>query len=143
MAKVKMVASVTGTRPGKRDGERVEWPKPGDELECEQWEADELVAAGLAMKPGAEDENALADVLPVEAATRTRSSKGNKAVNADARVAMKPAPHADEEDAYHVPPVAGEKAAAEAGQKAVDEANEELLGKEAVKQHKELRGEPK
>lgn len=129
-----MVAHISGTRDGK------DWPKPGDTLDCGKDEADDLVRAGLAVFPGQEDENALADALPVETATR---GKGRKAVSAEARANLKPAPHADEEDAYHVPPMPGEKAAAEAGQEAVDKANEELLGKEAVKTHKELRGEPK
>jgi hypothetical protein len=130
---VKMVAQISGTRDGK------DWPKPGEDLECSTAEADDLVRAGLAVKPGDEDENALADVLPVETATRSR--KGQKAVASDARLAMKPAPHADEEDAYHVPVLPGEKAAAKAGQKQVDDINKDM-GVD-VEAHKDVRGDPK
>lgn len=115
MARVKMIAQISGTRDGK------DWPAPGETLTCSKAEADDLVRAGLAVAPGAEDENALADVAPE---TATRTGKGNKAVNA--RLAVKPAPHADEESAYHEPVLPGEKAAAKAGQKAVDQANKDL-----------------
>ena len=115
--KVRMLVQISGTRDGK------DWPKIGEDLVTTAAEAEDLIKAGIAADPGAakEPEIALADLGLVE--TATAQNKGNKAVNA--RLAAKPAPHADEKDAYHVPPAPGEVASAKAGQKEVDAANKD------------------
>jgi hypothetical protein len=118
--KVRMIGQISGTRDGK------DWPAPGGEITLPDDEANALIANGLAVDPSARavQENALADVLGVEAAVNhdTNTAKAQQAL----RTQIKPAPHADEPDAYHNPPVAGEQAAAEAGQAKVDEANKDL-----------------
>lgn len=115
--KVRMIAQISGTHDGK------EWPAPGETVVLPAVEADDMIRAGLAADPSAsEEENALADVLGVETATVGKGKAGQKSV----RTQIKPAPHADEPQAYHVPELPGERAAAEAGQKAVDEANKDL-----------------
>jgi hypothetical protein len=73
MAKVTMIAAVSGTRDG------VDWPASGDVLECSDGEAADLIGAGLA-RPFERVKN----VEPVETAilepvveTATRKAKGN------------------------------------------------------------------
>lgn len=112
--KVRIVAQVSGTRNGE------DWPKPGETLTVSAAEAEDLIRTGIAAELNAPEENAIADVLGVEAAVANPSTKdGQKSI----REQIKPAPHADEPDAYHVPVLPGEKAAAEAGQASVDAAN--------------------
>lgn len=120
--KVRMVAHVSGTRNGE------DWPKPGEFITVPAAEAEDLIRAGIAAEPKAPEENALADVLGVETAVANpNSAEGQKSI----REQIKPAPHADEPDAFHVPALPGEKAAAEAGQESVDAANAEA-GAEAA-----------
>lgn len=128
--KVRLIAQVSGTRNGE------DWPKPGEFMTVSEDEANDLIRTGIAIDPGAEKENAIADALGVEYAADLNSESGQKSI----RTQLKPAPHADEPDAYHNPPVAGEQAAAEAGQKVVDEANADLIGAETVKETKPARG---
>lgn len=111
--KVRMIAQIGGARDGK------DWPKPGEFITVPQEEAEQLIRNGLAADAAANkpEENALADVLGVEVATA-----GNKSIRAQ----LKPAPHADEVQAYHVPVLPGEVPAAEEGQEAVDEGNKDL-----------------
>lgn len=113
--KVRMIAQISGTRDGK------DWPAAGETVSLPAAEAEDLIRAGLAAEPNAAEENALADVLDVET-----TAVGTKAGQKSVRTQIKPAPHADEPQAYHVPELPGERAAAEAGQKAVDDANKDL-----------------
>jgi hypothetical protein len=117
--KVTMLVQISGSRDGK------DWPKPGDTLTVPASEAEDLVRQGVAVT-GDVHENALADATGVE--TATTDVTDTKAA-AKARARMKPAPHADEPDAYHVPRLPGEEAAAEAGDELVHDANVELAGK--------------
>lgn len=118
--KVRMVVKISGARDGE------DWPDAGEFITVPSAEAEDLIRQGFAADPSARaEENALADVLGVETAT---TKEGQKAV----RTQIKPAPHADEPDAYHVPELPGEKAAAKAGQKEVDAANKDLIGTEAT-----------
>jgi hypothetical protein len=127
--KVKMIVQISGARDGK------DWPAPGEEITLPSDEAEMLIRNGQAMVPGSEKNNALADVLGVETAALADAgtAKGQKAI----RTQVKPAPHADEEQAYHVPVLPGEEAAAKAGQAAVDAANKDLVGEESVDKAKE------
>lgn len=126
--KVRMIAQISGTRDGKN------WPAPGEEITVADWEADDLIRSGQASSTDAtKEENALADALGVEVST----IQGNKSV----RNLLKPAPHADEPQAYHVPVLPGEEAAAAEGQKAVDDANRELVGDAVVDDNKGLHEE--
>lgn len=127
--KVKMIVQISGARDGK------DWPAPGEEITLPSDEAEMLIRNGQAMVPGSEKNNALADVLGIETAALADSgtAQGQKAI----RTQVKPAPHADEEQAYHVPVLPGEEAAAKAGQAAVDKANKDLVGTEAVDKAKE------
>lgn len=127
---VKMLVQISGTRDGK------DWPAPGETISLPADEAEVLIKNGQAGAPKGETENALADVLGVETAANLSTREGQKS----ARAQLTPAPHADEEQAYHVPALPGEEAAAEAGQEAVDEANKDLGV--PVDANKELRGEP-
>lgn len=115
--KVRMLVNISGSRDGK------DWPKAGETLTVPADEAKDLIRQGIAAEPNAPEENAIADVLGVESAVlnRANTEDGQKSI----REQIKPAPHADEPDAYHVPALPGEQAAAEAGQESVDEANKE------------------
>lgn len=115
--KVRMLVNISGSRNGE------DWPKAGEILTVPAAEAEDLIRQGVAAEPKAPEENAVADALGVEAAVLNRADtqEGQKSI----REQIKPAPHADEPDAYHVPVLPGEQAAAEAGQKSVDEANQE------------------
>jgi hypothetical protein len=120
-----MNVQISGTRNGE------DWPAPGEEITVADWEADDLIRNGQASSTDATDEeNALADALGVEVST----IQGNKSV----RALLKPAPHADEPQAYHVPVLGGEEAAAADGQKHVDEANRDLVGDAVVDENKDL-----
>ena len=115
--KVRMLVNISGSRDGK------DWPKAGEEITLPKGEAEDLIRIGAAAEPKAPEENAVADALGVESAVlnRANTEEGQKSI----RLQMDPAPHADEPDAYHVPALPGEQAAAEAGQKAVDEGNQD------------------
>lgn len=115
--KVRMLVNISGTRNGE------DWPKAGETITVPAAEAADLIRQGIAAEPNAPEENAIADVLGVESAVLNRADtkEGQKSI----REQIKPAPHADEPDAYHVPVLPGEQAAAEAGQESVDEANQE------------------
>lgn len=110
---VRMLVNISGSRDGK------DWPKAGEEATLPQDEADMLIRNGQAVDPGAEEDNALADALGITAPALNDAQ-------ASVRQQLKPAPHADEPQAYHIPVMAGEEAAAEEGQEAVDEANKDL-----------------
>lgn len=110
---VRLVANISGTRNGE------DWPAAGQEVTLPDDEADLLIRNGQAVDPGQEEENALADVLGVSTATLTDA-------RSSVRAQLKPAPHADEPQAYHIPVLAGEEAAASEGQEAVDQANVDL-----------------
>lgn len=116
--KVRMLVNISGTRDGE------DWPKAGEFITLPKAEAEDLIRQGAAAEPKAAEENALADVLGVETAVATAQA-GTAEGQQSIRQQMKPAPHADEQDAYHVPALPGEQAAAEAGQKNVDEANQD------------------
>lgn len=113
--KVRMLVQISGTRDGE------DWPAAGQEITVSEDEAKQLIASGQAAEPNAPEENALADALGVSTAT---VDKGDG--QASIRQQLKPAPHADEPQAFHVPVLPGEEAAAEEGQKNVDEANKDL-----------------
>lgn len=115
--KVRMVVQISGARDGK------DWPKPGQTISLPADEADTLLRNGQAAELNPPEENALADALGVEVALGNRSIRSQ----------LNPPPHADEVQAYHVPPLPGEIPAAEEGQKAVDEANEDLIDVDAHK----------
>jgi hypothetical protein len=120
--KVKMLVKISGSHDGE------DWPGIGGEVNLPADEADRLVRNGMATPADLDTENAILDATGVETATAdTGSHEGQKSV----RLQMNPAPHADEAHAYHVPPVPGEHAAAEAAQVEVDEVNKEVQG-EAV-----------
>lgn len=122
---VRMLVQISGSRDGK------DWPAPGEKLTVSDWEADDLIRNGQAASTDAtKEENALADALGVEVST----IQGNKSV----RALLKPAPHADEPQAFHVPVLAGEEAAAAEGQKAVDDGNRDLVGDKVVDDNKAL-----
>lgn len=110
--KVRLLAQISGSRDGQP------WPAAGNFVTVTDDEADTLVRNGQAAVDEVQEENALLDTHP-ELAIANRSVAGEEA--ADERLAEKPAPHADEPAAYHVPELPGERAAAEAGQKVVDE----------------------
>lgn len=127
--KVRLLAQISGLRDGKP------WPAAGNFVTVSDDEADTLIRNGQAAADKVE-ENALLDSHPELAV-------GNRAVSADeGRLAEKPAPHADEEAAYHVPELPGERAAAEAGQKAVDEAQAAQGAQRVEQEHKEAEPEP-
>lgn len=131
--KVRMIAHVSGTRNGE------DWPKPGETITVPAAEAEDLIRAGIAAEPKAPEENALADVLGVETAVANPSTvEGQKSI----REQIKPAPHADEPDAYHVPALPGEQAAAEAGQASVDEANAEGVSTTTPTEGTQTKGTP-
>ena len=125
--KVRLLAQISGHRDGKP------WPPAGEFITVSDDEAETLVRNGQAATEAIE-ENALLDSHP-ELALANRSVAGEEA--ADQRLAEKPAPHADEEAAYHVPEVPGERAAAEAGQKVVDEAQAEAGAQRVESTHEE------
>jgi hypothetical protein len=128
--KVKMLVKISGSHDGK------DWPEIGDEVTLPATEADAMIRNGMAAPAGASvQENAMLDAPGVETAADLGTEKGQKSV----RLQMDPPPHADEPDAFHVPAMPGEQAAAEAGQAEVDKANEELLGKETVAENKAVR----
>lgn len=110
---VRMLVNISGSRDGK------DWPHAGETVSLPEDEADVLIRQGQAADPGVEEENALADVLGISTATLTDARQS-------VRAQLKPAPHADEPQAYHIPVLPGEQAAAEEGQEAVDEANQDL-----------------
>lgn len=117
--KVRMLVHISGSRNGE------DWPKAGETITVPAAEAEDLIRQGFASTLNAPEENAIADVLGWESAVLNRADtqEGQKSI----REQIKPAPHADEPDAYHVPVLPGEQAAAEAGQKSVDEANQESV----------------
>jgi hypothetical protein len=115
--KVRLVVQISGARDGE------DWPKPGTVVSLPKDEAETLLRNGQAAEVNPPEENALADALGVEVAT------GNKSI----RSQLNPPPHADEVQAYHVPPLPGEVPAAEEGQKAVDEVNADLIDVDAHK----------
>lgn len=125
---VKMLVRISGTRDGK------DWPAPGETISLPDDEADLLIRNGQAAPPRKQEEDALADVLGVETAANLSTKEGRASVRAQ----LSPAPHANEEQAFHVPVLPGEESAAEAGQKAVDEANKDLG---VPDENKDLRGD--
>lgn len=116
--KVRMVVKISGARDGK------DWPAPGETISLPKDEADQLIRNGQAAELNPPEENALADVLGVETAVG-----GNKSI----RSQMKPAAHADEVQAYHVPILPGEVPAAEEAQDDADEGNKGLIDVDAHK----------
>jgi hypothetical protein len=108
---VTMLTQISGTRDGEY------WPKPGGKITVDDDEAALLIRNGQASDGSEKSENALLDLHP-EYAVQGVDVEGKQAVAA--RIAAHPAPHADEPGAYHVPPLPGERAAAEAGQEEVD-----------------------
>jgi hypothetical protein len=130
--KVRLLAQISGSRDGQP------WPAAGTFVTVSDDEADTLVRNGQAATEEIE-ENALLDSHP-ELAVANRSVAGEEA--AAERVAEKPAPHADEEAAYHVPELPGERAAAEAGQVAVDEAQAEQGAQRVESTHEDPKPEP-
>lgn len=131
--KVRLLAQISGSRDGQP------WPPAGTFVTVSDDEAETLVRNGQAATDEIE-ENALLDSHPEFAVTGNRSIVGEEA--ADARVAEKPAPHADEEAAYHVPELPGERAAAEAGQKVVDEAQADAGAQRVESTHEDPKPEP-
>jgi len=71
MAKVKMVARISGTRNGE------DWPAPGEVADVPADEAAALIAAGLASAAGGK-EAAAVDVSEVETAA-VKPARGRKA----------------------------------------------------------------
>ena len=117
MAKtVKMLVQISGTRNGK------DWPAPGETISVGDDEAETLIRNGQATTGKTQDENALADVLGVETAANLSTKEGQASVRAQ----LSPAAHANEEQAFHVPVLPGEKAAAEKAQEDADKANKDL-----------------
>lgn len=111
--KVRMIVQISGSRDGE------DWPAPGQEVSLPEDEANQLLAMGQAAELNPPEEDSLADVLGVETAVA-----GNRSI----RSQLKPAAHADETGAYHVPVLPGEIPAAEESQKNVDEHNAEVHG---------------
>lgn len=62
MAKVRMIVGVSGTR---HDGEP--WPPAGETLECPEWEAQDLINGGNAVKVGDEDTAHVGETVPASA----------------------------------------------------------------------------
>jgi len=122
--KVRLVVKISGARDGK------DWPNPGETISLPEDEANQLLRNGQAAELNPPEENALADALGVEVAL------GNKSI----RSQLKPAPHADEVQAYHVPVLPGEVPAAEEGQEAVDETNKDLIDVDAHKAQRNTDG---
>lgn len=122
--KVRLVVQISGARDGE------DWPKPGTVVSLPEDEAATLLRNGQAAEINPPEENALADALGVETAL------GNKSIRAQ----LSPAPHADETQAYHVPPLPGEVPAAEEGQAAVDETNKDLIDVDAHKAQRNTDG---
>lgn len=110
---VRLLVNISGTRNGE------DWPAAGQEVTLPEDEANLLIRNQQAVDPGAEEDNALADALGVSAPAVSDAK-------ASIRAQLKPAPHADEPQAYHIPVLAGEEAAAAEGQEAVDQANVDL-----------------
>lgn len=131
--KVRLLAQISGARDGQP------WPPAGTFVTVSDDEAETLIRNGQAAEDKKVEENALLDSHP-EMAVANRSVAGEE--SADARVAEKPAPHADEEAAYHVPELPGERAAAEAGQKVVDEAQAEQGAQRVESTHEDPKPEP-
>lgn len=132
--KVRLLAQISGARDGQP------WPPAGTFVTVSDDEAETLIRNGQAATDEIE-ENALLDSHPEMAV-----QGGNRSVNAeeaaDARLAEKPAPHADEEAAYHVPELPGERAAAEAGQEVVDEAQADAGAQRVESTHEDPKPEP-
>lgn len=118
---VRMIVKITGTRNGE------DWPAPGHTIKVSEDEAQALIRNGQAAELNPPVEDALADRLGVETAIG-----GNRSI----RSQLKPAAHADEVQAYHVPILPGEVPAAEEAQDDADDANEDLID---VKAHQAQR----
>ena len=116
--KVRMIVKIAGTRDGK------DWPAPGQTISVPEDEANTLIRNGQAAELNPPEESALADRLGAEYAVG-----GNRSI----RSQMKPAAHADEVQAYHVPVLPGEVPAAEEAQDDADDANKDLIDVDAHK----------
>jgi hypothetical protein len=75
--KVVLRVQISGSRPGPK-GNAVDWPAPGETLECSAQEADDLVRQKIAFVKGEEVETAV-DPSAVETAVAPKA--GNKPVN--------------------------------------------------------------